>query len=341
MYVAAIEGNEPRKGAAPMGDVMTAASADLAPVAIGEELIERWKAFLDVKPRSAETYTKNVRQFMRYLAARDIKQPTRQDILSYRDELEAEGKKAATINGYIVAVKLFFVWTSVNGIYPDVAAHIKGKKLSHDYKKDPLTVKQARAVLKTCDRATVKGKRDFAILSLMMSTGLRTIEISRANIEDLQTKEIEGKKQPEDITVLYVLGKGRDDRQEFVKLPPPVLDAVRDYLQAVSKGKPLKATAPLFGSTSRNNEGGRMSTRSVSRLVKEHCIEAGINSSRVTAHSLRHTAATLMLRGGTPVSEIQQILRHKDINTTLIYAHMMNRAETKGESTAARAIFGR
>lgn len=84
-----------------------------------------------------------------------------------------------------------------------------------------------------------------------------------------------------------------------------------------------------------------MTTRSVSRLVKEHCIAAGINSSRVTAHSLRHTAATLMLKGGTPIPEIQQILRHKDINTTLIYAHMLDRESTRGEATAAHAIFGK
>lgn len=326
-----------------MGDMIQAPTGgSLSPVAIGPELFRRWIAFIDVKPKSAETYTRNIRQFWKWMQAEGITAPTREDIIRFRDAMKAAGKKATTVNAYLIAVKRFFEWTGDEGIYPNIAEHIKGERLTHDYRRDALTARQARKVLETCDRATLKGKRDFAILSLMMSTGLRTIEIARANVEDLQTKEVQGRgrKPPEDVAVLYVLGKGRDERQEYVKLPPPVRDALGDYLQVKSGGKPLKATAPLFGSTSPNNKGGRMTTRSVSRLVKEHCIAAGINSSRVTAHSLRHTAATLMLKGGTPIPEIQQILRHKDINTTLIYAHMLDRESTRGEATAARAIFG-
>ena len=321
----------------------------LAPVAggtitaatIAPELFARWTTFIEAKPKTVATYTRAIRQFARYLAAEGITRPSRETIVSYRDSLTAAGKSAATVNAYLIAVKRFFQWAADEGIFPNVAEHVKGKTVSHNFKKDALTPRQARHVLETCDRSTLKGKRDFALLSLMMCTGIRTIEAARANAEDIGAKSLERKNgDTEDFHVLYLMGKGRDDRQEYVKLAPPVYEAIREYMDAASGGKALKKSAPLFLSTAHRNDGGRMTTRSISRIVKAHLLAAGINSSRLTAHSLRHTAGTIMLRNGTPLAEVQQILRHKDINTTMIYIHMMSREETTGESRAARAIFG-
>lgn len=314
----------------------------LAPEVISAELFLRWVSYLDAKPKTVATYRRAIRQFGRYLNAEGVKQPTRETVLDFRAALEDEGKKAATVNAYLIAVKLFFRWTAQAGIYPNVAEHVKGLKVSNEYKKDCLTSSQARTVLDTCDRSTLAGKRDFALLALMMSTGIRTIEAARANVEDLQTRECESAGgTSEDVHLLYLQGKGRDDRQEFVKIAAPVYEAITEYLSAEAQGKAIKANAPLFASASNHNGGGRMSTRSISRIAKAHFLKAGINSSRITAHSLRHTAGTLMLRQGVPLTEVQQILRHKNVNTTMIYVHMMERAATTGEAAAARAIFGR
>ena len=70
---------------------------------------------------------------------------------------------------------------------------------------------------------------------------------------------------------------------------------------------------------------GRLTTRSISRIVKDNLRKAGIDSDRITAHSLRHTAVTLSLLGGATIQEAQSMARHKNINTTLIYAHNINR----------------
>ena len=84
-----------------------------------------------------------------------------------------------------------------------------------------------------------------------------------------------------------------------------------------------------------------MTTRSVSRVVKARLVSSGMDSDRLTAHSLRHTAATLMLVNGASITETQQILGHKNINTTMIYSHALDRAKNNGELRAAGAIFHR
>ena len=83
-----------------------------------------------------------------------------------------------------------------------------------------------------------------------------------------------------------------------------------------------------------------MTTRSISRLVKDHLVDAGMDSDRLTAHSLRHTAATLNLLNGGSVEETQQLLDHRNINTTLIYSHALERAKNNSENRIAKAIFG-
>ena len=79
------------------------------------------------------------------------------------------------------------------------------------------------------------------------------------------------------------------------------------------------------------NRGGRMTTRSISRIAKQAMREQGIDSPRLTAHSMRHTAVTLALLGGATVQETQAMARHASVTTTMRYAHNLDRAEAKAE----------
>ena len=97
--------------------------------------------------------------------------------------------------------------------------------------------------------------------------------------------------------------------------------------------------APLFTSLSNNSKGARISTRSISGTIKTSLKNAGYDSDRLTAHSLRHTAVTLSLIGGQKLEEVQQFARHKNIATTLIYAHNLDRMKNQCENTIANAIF--
>lgn len=290
-------------------------------------LFTRWTTFIEGSTKTVESYTRAVRQFIKYLQANGITQPTKEDIRAFRDSLSVD-HKPTTIQSYLMALKQFFKWTEEEHIYPNIARNVKGAKLDTEHKKDYLTTKQVKRLLSGIDRNTLQGKRDFAIVALMLTAGLRTIEVVRANIEDIKTVA--------DFRALYLQGKGHQERTQYIKLAPEVEDAITDYLTARA---PQSATEPLFTSTSNRNASGRLTTKSISRLVKEYLVGAGLNSDRLTAHSLRHTTATLNLLNGGTVEETQQLLRHRNINTTLIYSHALERANNNSEIRVARAIF--
>lgn len=290
-------------------------------------LMDRFTAYLDVKPKTVETYSKALRQFGSYMADRGITRPQREDIISFREHLK-EDHSPATVQGYLIATRLFFRWTAQEGIYPNIADHVKGVKISKEHKKDYLTARQTKAIISGINAEDLKGLRDLAIFTLMVTAGLRDIEVVRADIQDLTVAGGD--------TVLYVQGKGKDQKADYVKVCEEAEKAIRSYLTA--RGQANK-TDPLFISVSNRNTGGRMTTRSVSRVVKTCMQAAGYDSDRLTAHSLRHTAATLNLLNGGTVQETQQLLRHQNINTTMIYSHNLDRAKNNSEKRVAKAIF--
>lgn len=302
-------------------------TAIVAQKTITEDLFNSFIEYLDASPKTVETYTRAVRQFFKYIYENGINQPTREDVIAYREYLK-DTHKPTTVQNYIVAVRLFFQWIEQKGLYPNVAEHIKGAKLDKNHKKDYLTSRQVKKVLETAKEESLQGLRDYAILALMFTGGLRTIEVNRANIEDLRTAG--------DCEVLYLQGKGHEEKTDYIKLIPEVEDAIRAYLKARGSVDP---TEPLFTSTSNNSKGERISTRTVSGIVKTALKNAGYDSDKLTAHSTRHTAVTLALMGGQKLEEVQQFARHKNLATTLIYAHNIDRAKNNCEATIAKAIF--
>jgi len=297
---------------------------------VSADLTAQFFDYIDATPRTVETYAKAIRQFLQWLQAEGITQPTRADLLRWRDELKLH-HKPATVQLYIVAVRQLLKWSAQEGFYPNVADHIKGGKIDKtSFKKDPLTSHQVQNILATIDRGTAQGLRDYAILALAVTTGLRTIELQRANIEDLRTVG--------DSPVLFIQGKGREEKAEYAKLSEPVERAIRAYLAARGQAA---AIDPLFASCSDRNTGDRLTTKSISRLIKTAFKKAGYDSDRLTAHSLRHTAATLNRLNGGTLEETQGLLRHRSADTTAIYDHFLNRAGNQSEYRVSQAIFGR
>lgn len=292
------------------------------------DLYSSFISFLDAKPKTVETYTRALKQFFSWMNDNGITQPGFEDIKAYREELAATHKPATT-QMYIFVVRRFFEWTGSEGLYPNVAGKIKGAKLNREPKKDYLTSDQAKAVLQGINRETLQGKRNYAIVALMLTGGLRDIEVSRANVEDLRAAG--------NNTVLYIQGKGRDERAEYVIIPEQTERAIREYLRERGKADP---TEPLFISTSNNSSGQRLTTRSISSICKEAMVAAGYDSDRLTAHSLRHTAVTLaLIANGGNIQEAQQFARHANISTTQIYAHNLERQNNRCSRYVADSIF--
>lgn len=293
---------------------------------IDNTLLKRFLEYLDASEKTVQTYTRALRQFFKFLYENNITQPQRNDVLAFRDNLKDKGRKPTTIKSYIVAVRLFFQWTNQEGLYPNIAEKIKGAKLDQAHKKDYLTVDQIKDVLNNIDTSTLTGARDYAIILLMVTGGLRTIEVSRADMDDMRNVG--------NSPALYIQGKGREEKTEYVKLPLQVFKAIGRYREMLEKQYDV-----LFVSTSNNNKGQRLTTRSISGIVKKRLKEAGYTSNRLTAHSLRHTAGTLNLMNGGTLEETQQLLRHSNINTTMIYLHHLERENNQSEKRIADALF--
>ncbi|MBQ2675341.1 MAG: tyrosine-type recombinase/integrase [Prevotella sp.] len=248
--------------------------------------------------------------------------------MMFKRKLQLNGAKSSTVALYLSAIRRFFSWTESEGLYPNITAGVKSPKQDKGHKKDALSGGQIKSCLEGIDRATVQGKRDYAMFLLMSVCGLRTCEVARANVEDI--RQVQG------VDCLFVQGKGRSDKKEFVKLCPEVAGAIRDYLDA--RG-PVEDSAPLFASCSRRNRGGRLTTRTISSVAKRAMVKAGYASTRLTAHSLRHSAATLALQAGMSLEEVSEFLRHSSIAVTMIYVHSVNRLKSQCESAVTRAIF--
>ena len=285
--------------------------------------------FLNVRPNSIATYKTGVKQFLKYLYENQITNPDRQNIIDFVDYLGEKGLKPTTIHSYLISVKIFFAWMEQEGLYPDIAKRVKAPDIEKTFKHDYMTAAQCKRLLSKVDTTGETGKRDYALIALLLTTGLRTIEAARANTEDLTTRGA--------CTVLYIQGKGKDEKADFVKIPEPTENAIRDYLG--SRTTPTKKGTPLFASTSNNNKGQRMTTRSVRRIAKNRLIEAGYNSDRLTAHSMRHTAAVINLLNGGTLEETATLLRHASPETTRIYSHMIERDNNESEARIAAAIF--
>lgn len=312
-----------------MQELATVRQSAIAPIQVFNfDYFNEFINYCDASPKTVQTYTRAIRQFSNWLIFNGINQPTRADVINYRDELKANGKKPTTVQAYIMALKQFFNFTEVMGIYPNITLHLKGARIDVGHKKDNLTKNQVKMLLSSIDTSTLKGKRDYAIMGLMVTAGLRTIEVVRANVEDLGLVGSQ--------SVLYVQGKGHEEKTDFVNLAYEVEQAIREYLKA--RGV-KENTEPLFTSTSNNNAGGRVTTKTISTLVKDQLKSIGLDSDRLTAHSLRHTAITTAVEQGLDLHEAQEFARHRNPATTEIYIHKQDKVKNRGSKLVASAFF--
>ena len=262
----------------------------------------------DVKPSSRALYTRTLGTFFDWVATsgRTVANLTVADLIAYKDELLNGGKSSLTVASYINSLRRFYEWAEANKLYPNIGKGIHAPKRKQAFRKQPLTVAQVGELLH--HEQGTQTARDYAIVNLMVRTGLRCIEVVRANVGDITYKG--GQR------VLMVQGKGRDEKDNFVILTDAAYNPIREYLNTRTG---IDDNAPLFASESRNNDGGRLTTRSVSGIAKQGLKSVGLDNKVFTAHSLRHTAAVNILRAGGSLEMAQYTLRHSNPATTQIY----------------------
>jgi len=288
-----------------------------------EELVDRFIEAQDVKQSSKLLYRRTLKQYFKWVESKSylLSEIARPQLLQYKEELLSSGMSSLTVGSYITSVRRFYEWTEANKYYPNVAKGIKTPKRKQQFKKQPLLPEQATALLSYYQD---KALRDYAIVNLLLRTGLRTIEVIRANVEDITFKGSQ--------RVLLVQGKGRDERDNFVLLTDKAYQPIAEYL--ATRGN-VNSSEPLFTSTSNNSKGERLSTRTISKIAKEGLKAIGLDERSFTAHSLRHTTAVNILRAGGSLETAQFTLRHSNPATTQIYTATLNeerRLQNSGEA---------
>jgi integrase/recombinase XerD len=289
-----------------------------------EAMAEQFINAMDVKGNSRSTYRRQIKPFFEWLQARyslsEMQSLRHLDIVAYKEHLIQAGKSSYTVNGYLTVVRKLFEWLESQKLFPNVAKNVKGLKSPRGFRKECLTVEQIREALAAFDTTTGEGLRDYAIFNLLVRTGLRTVEITRATVGDLR--------QQCGQAVLWVQGKGRDDKDDFVILVDETLRPLRKYL--ASRG-PVSNDAPLFSSTSNCSQGKPLQERTLRGIIKTVLRKIDIDDSRITAHSLRHTAVSLSIKGGASLIQAQAMARHADPKTTMIYFHNHERIKSGAE----------
>ena len=288
------------------------------------KLINNWLTQLDATPKTKATYTAGIRPFIKYLTENEINSIDKGTLQTYKQSLINKGLKNTSINLYICCVKMLFEYLEIetDGIIKNVAKSVKGVKDDTMFKKDNLTTQQLNDILNSD-----LSPRDRAIFALMGVCGLRTKEVATAQIKDYTTAG--------DKKILHILGKGKTDKNDFVPVPAVIEKLIDNYLKTRAS---YSDESPLFASESHQNSGNYLNSMSVSRIVKNILRKNGIDSDRVTAHSLRHTAITLSLINGSTTQEAQLLARHANIQTTMKYAHNIDKASNKAADRVAELL---
>ncbi len=235
--------------------------------------------------------------------------------LNRQSGVKVKGQQSATMkkntqNYHLIALRVFLKYLMKRGITslpPDRIELAKVKQRSLDI----ITPTELKRLLDAPDLNTPIGLRDKAILELFFSTGLRLSELCSLN-NDLDLSQ-------DDFSV-----RGKGEKVRVVFISDEAKKAIREYLKSRKD-----MDEPMFVQASRNKKagtgnsanGGRLTQRSIERIVKNYAIKAGI-SKKVTPHGLRHSFATDLLSNGADIRSVQMMLGHANIATTQIYTHV-------------------
>lgn len=274
-----------------------------------DELIHPFLASQDISLNSRTTYSNALMQFMRWCKEKKVTHPKHETILTYKFWLDTKQLSSYTKAVYIVVIRRFFLWTEEEGLYDNISRKVRGiKRYSKNHQKESLSIEALKKLLSSINCNDLCGKRDFALINILVRTGLRLKEIASALLEDMYEQRGE--------MLLWIHGKGRSSKDEFVLLTPQALSSLYEYLQA----RVIKSEKdPLFISLSDRNYGKRLTIFSLSRIIKGRLRAAGLNSKRITAHSLRHTFGVLSMQAGASLYEVQLAMRHTAPTTTQLY----------------------
>lgn len=278
------------------------------------------QAFLDhleverrLSPHTVMAYRNDLGQFLAYLEGLEVVQRprgwgnvTRDHIIGYLLAMREREYASTTIARKSAAIRSFFAFLlNQHLLTADPTAELDAPRVERSLP-EVLSLEEVERLLAAPDPATPTGLRDKALLELLYATGLRVSEVVGLDLDDIDLQS----------GTLRCVGKGNKER--LLPLYQRVLNILRDYLTMARPHFQAREDEQAFFL---NRRGQRLTRQGLWLIIKQYVDQVGIQGE-VTPHTLRHSFATHMLRGGAGLREIQQILGHASIATTQIYTHV-------------------
>lgn len=275
------------------------------------EVLEQFQDYLRVElglaPRSVETYAREVRSFLDFLAimSLEVSSVLREDVVAYLVSRSEEGVDQRTLAKTVSSLRSFFDYLVLESVRDDNPAKSVDMPKAGRRLPGVLRVEEVEALLSIIDTRTPTGLRDRTLFELIYSCGLRISEAVELSAASLYVKE----------RLIRVRGKGNKER-----LVPMGEEAVHWLALYLEEGrprlaKPSKPSRSLF----LNNRGDGLSRKGMWKRFREMSARTGIQAK---VHTLRHSFATHLLEGGADLRAVQELLGHADISTTQIYTHV-------------------
>ncbi len=290
------------------------------------DLIEMKRQFLEYleiergrSVKTIENYDRYLDRFFDFVKVKKTSDLTEEQVREFRLYLNrqpgtkvggrVEPMKRRTQNYYLIAVRAFLKFLRKRGIKALSPERIELAKVP-ERSLDLISSSELKRLRAAPDQKTIEGKRDYAILELLFSTGLRISELCALSIDDV------------DLTRDEFSVRGKGDKVRVVFLSDSARHAVQDYLK--ERKDMDDALFVRYGHKANDGKDLRLSARSVQRLLKKYAAMAGI-TRKVTPHVIRHSFATDLLQNGADLRSVQALLGHANIGTTQVYTHVTDK----------------
>jgi integrase/recombinase XerC len=230
-------------------------------------------------------------------------------VLEYKAELLERGLAEATVNRRLAALRSLVSYARVLGAV-DWELDVSGEPVTTYRDTRGVTPADIRAILAGCNLATLKGKRDYALLRLLWDNALRRGEIVKLNVGDFDAQARR----------LAILGKGKGSQKEWIDLSARTAQALSNWLQARREAYgDMNPADALFVAVDNATGGARLSTTGVYNLVRDYSAEAGIDRT-MSPHRIRHSSITAALEATNGnVVAVQRLSRHAKVETVMVY----------------------
>jgi site-specific recombinase XerD len=272
-------------------------------------LLPSFLAECDCRTNSIARYALEIELFHRWIVKHDLTLATckKEHFIDYKKYL-LESKQITTVRNYMTSVRVFYHWLEANSIINDITLNVKLPRQEDTIKRRDLSPKEAKRLIESIDRSTDIGKRNYAIINLMLRCGLRKAELLSITIGDIVQIGIE--------FGINIRRKG-DYQKRLVPITSCLFDIIENYITTRSN---ISSEDPLFICYANNRKHIALKGPTVYSLVKKAFERIGLTGSEYTSHSLRHTAINLAL--DAPGSDLQTAMvfaNHKSIAVTQLY----------------------